>query len=157
MHHGQGTGLEFPDIPQVHLIGKAGKENAVRNQPRKGRFSGARQDEEQAGRQGQDRERDHGGMQGEAQVEAFRSAARGHAGPVNRPPYFAGSERRNREQQVQREEDEEIEIDGENRRRQQFQKGDDRCIQIVAIALGGQDLHHGQEEQQMHGGRKEIP
>ena len=128
----------------------------MRDQPRKGRLGGARQDEEQSGRQGQDPERDQRGKQAEARIEALQAAARGDRGAVDGPPDFARGERRNGEQQVQRQEEEEIEIDGENRRRQQFQEGDDRGIQIVAIALGGQDLHYRQEEQQMHGGGQKI-
>ena len=128
----------------------------MRNQPRKCGLGGARQDEEQPGRQGEDAESDQRGKQAEARVEALQTAARGDGGAVDGPADFARGERRNGEQQVQRQEEEEVEIDGQNRRRQQFQKGDDGRIQIVAIALGGQDFHYGQEEEQVHRGGKKI-
>ena len=156
VHHRPRTGLDLSDVSQVHLVGKAGQENPVRNQPRKGRFGGARQDEKQPRRQYQDAHRDQRGKQAEARVKALRAAAHGDRGTLDRPPDFARSQRRNREQHVQRQEKEKIEIDGKNRRRQQLQKCDDGRIQIVAIALGGQDFHDRQEEQQMDRGRQKI-
>ena len=128
----------------------------MRNQPRKGRLGGARQDEEQPGSQGQDAESNRHGKYAEARVEILQTAACGDRGAIDGAADFARGERCNGEQEIEREEEEEIEIDGENRRRQQFQEGDDCGIQIIAIALGGQDLHYREEEQQMHRGGKKI-
>ena len=104
------------------------------DQVRKRGFGGARQDEEQSRGEGQDAERDDGGQHSQARVEALQPVARGDRGAAHRAADLARGEGGDGEKQIERQEQEEIEIDGEDGGGKQFEKRDDGGIKIIAIA-----------------------
>src|SRR5579863_4864857 len=117
---------------------------------------GPRQDEEESGRQKQDADRNERRKRRQPGVEVAHSAARRGVYGVHGAADFVAGERGDGEQQEQRQTEEEIESGGENRRRQQLQKGDDGRVEVVAIGDGSEDLYHRQEEHQVNRGREQV-
>src|SRR5581483_4563520 len=88
----------------------------------------------------------------EARVEAAQAAARHLLLLLQRAPDLGAGERGHREEQIKREEKEEVQVGGEDRGGQQFQKGDGGREEEVAVRTRAQDLHHRQKEDQVDGG-----
>ena len=151
---GREVVLISPISPRLTWLEKPGQVQAMRNQAGEGGVGGARQDKEQARGDRQNAERDRYRERRQPGMETLQAAARGRrdAGVVHRAADFAAGQRRHRKQQIERQEKEEIEVDGEDGRRDQFQKRDHRGIQMIAAGLGGQDFDDRQEEDQVHGG-----
>src|SRR5205085_12450775 len=148
--------VELADIAECEVSREARKENTMREEVRKSGLRSARQNEKKAGGESQNAERHQRGKQRQARVEAFQSAARRGRGAIHRAANLRARQGRNCEEQVQSEEQEEIEIDGQDGGRQQFQERNGCSIEIIAIGPGGKNFHHREKKQQVDRGCQEI-
>src|SRR5208283_251945 len=95
-------------------------------------------------------------MQRQAGVEALQTAARSGRGLARGAANLSADERRHGEQQVQRQKQEEVEIDGQEGGSQEFHKGNGGSVEIIPIGFRREDLHHRQEKHQVDSGTEEL-
>jgi hypothetical protein len=152
VHHHAGRGLDLPNVSKSHLVGEAGQVDAVGNQPGEGGLRGAWQQEKEAGRDRKDTDGGQRGQHCQPRMETPRPAASRGLGTRERTADFGAGQGAYGEQQIQRQEKDEIQFGGQNGSRQQFQKSDGRREEIVAVRPGGEDFHDRQKEDQVNGG-----
>ena len=156
VHHGPRAVLELADFAQGHVVGETRDADTVRDEPGKGGVRRARQQEEHARRQRQDSQGDPYRQQRQAGVKVLQAAARGGGGFADGPANFSAGQRRDGEDQVQRQAQEEVEVDRQDGRRQQLQKRDDGDVEGIAMRPGGENFRHRQKEDQVHGGGEQA-
>src|SRR5262249_14377895 len=152
VHYRAGTGLDLADLPESDLIREARQIDAVRNETAEGGVGSARQHKEQARRQGQNSQGGEDGERAQPRMEAAQAAARNLLLFLQRATDFGAGERRHGEEKIQRQEQEKVQVGRQDGRRQQFQKRDRGGEEKVAIGARAQDLHHGEEEDEMDSG-----
>ena len=150
VHHQHVLSFDFTDFAQRHVIRKAYKVIAMRYKMLKSCARRARQKEEQASRDHENRKRnaqDDGHQPG---GHAGASLPRGRLRSLPRLTNLATGEGGYAKHQEQQQENEKVEAGRNNARGQQFQKRDHLKEQVVAIGVPRQDLHHCDEEDHMN-------
>ena len=120
------------------------------DQGEKRRIGGARQQEEQSRGEDQDPRRDADRQQRQPRMETPQPRARGGRSLGHRPPDLSAGERRNAENQVKRQEQEEVEVVRQYRSGNQLQKRDHGRIKVIPAGLRREDLDHREEEHQVY-------
>ncbi len=157
VHDRPGGGLDFAELAERHLARETGKIETMRDQAGEGRLGGARQEKEQPGGDRQDSQSHQCRMQRQAGVEALQPAARRDRGLARGAANLSAGERRYGKQQVERQKQEEVDIDGQEGGSQKLHKGNGGGVKIIPIGFRREDFHHRQEKHQVDSGGEELP
>ena len=153
MHHRHVLLLDFANLAERDVVRKTGQMIAMRHQMLESGARGARQEEKQTGGDHQNGERNGQHHADQSRRHASAGDPGGRISALAGLANLAARKRRHAEHQEEQQEHEKIEARRNNAGGQQFKKSDHLQKQVIAVGVGGQDLHHRHEEHQVDRGR----
>ena len=155
MEHGACVFLDFADLTKGDFIREAAEVITGGDNAAEGSVGGARQHDEHGTGEDQDADGDKRGGGDEAGGNGFMVAGEAD-GLRHASADFRAGGCGDSADEIDGEIGEEVEVHRKHGRGDKFDEGDGSSVQIIAVCAGSEDLHDGEEADQMDGGFEEA-